>query len=367
MTKASVSEDNSDKKTTKASANKWFKQLMSIDGAADLTKDLYADENVLRSPSPSLNWIFGRPGGIIFGYSTILFGKPKGGKSLASYLFAGQLHQSDSEALVVRFDTELRAAQSSNAEMFGIDPGRFIAINSNQATGIFDVINGEIKEMLEAGAPIKLIIIDSLQGIAGPKETSADSTSNHIIGDNAMTLQRGLKAILPIIRKYNIALILTAHVRDNLDAGMYGPKLKMGGGWYMKHFGETYVEVTRDNSKESKVDMLGQQLVDENVKDFKDNKEITGHKIYVKMTENSLGVAGRSGEFTIDYTKGLINTHEEVFVLGCNTGIIEKPNNRTYTFEGKTFTSKGDCLKAIRDDKELYKSILAKVKARDAI
>jgi len=230
---------------------------------------------------------------------------------------------------------------------------------------IFDRINGDIKTMLEDGAPIKMIIIDSLQGISGPKETAAESTSNHIIGDNAMTLQRGLKAILPIIRKYNIGLLLTAHVRDNLDAGMYGPKLKMGGGWYMKHFAETYIEVSRDNSKEGKQDLLGNELSDSSIKDFKDNKEITGHKIYVKMTENSLGVAGRTGEFTIDYDKGLINTHEEVFQLALILNLVERPNNRTYIYEGLNYTSKAEFANAIKNDKKLFASLLKKIEDSD--
>jgi RecA/RadA recombinase len=219
--------------------------------------------------------------------------------------------------------------------------------------------------MIEAGCPIKLIIIDSLSGIAGPKEVNAESTSDHIIGDNAMTLQRGLKAILPLVRTNNIGLILTAHVRANLDAGMYGPKIKMGGGWYMKHFAEMYIEVNRDNSKDGKADLLGKTLTDDSVKDFKDNKEITGHKIYVKMTENSLGVAGRSGEFTIDYEKGLINTHEEVFQLGANTGVIDRPNNRSYIFNEIKYNSKEECLTAIRDNKELSDKIVSAVHARD--
>jgi RecA/RadA recombinase len=344
--------------------NKWMKQLQSIDGAVSSSYDAFTPENVIASPSPSLNWVCGKPGGLPKGFSMIAWGLPKTGKSLISYLFAGNLHQTDPDAIVVRFDTEMRSKAQMNGN-WGIDYDRFIAIDANTGSGIFDVINGEIKDMLEQGAPIKMIIIDSLQGISGPKETNAESTSDHIIGDNAMTLQRGLKAILPIIRKYNIGLILTAHVRANMDAGMYGPKIKMSGGWYMKHFAEMYLEVSRDNSKDGKVDLLGKSLTDDTVKDFKDNKEITGHKIYVKMSENSLGVAGRSGEFTIDYIKGLVNTHEEVFQLGINTGVVQRPNNRTYVFEDKQFTSKEAFLTAIRDDSTLSKNIINKVHDRD--
>jgi hypothetical protein len=154
-------------------------------------------------------------------------------------------------------------------------------------------------------------------------------------------------------------------MRANLDAGLYGPKEKAALTFAEKHFAEMFVKVTRDNAKEGKADILGNALVDDSVKDFKDNKEITGHKIYVKMEENSLGVAGRTGEFTISYEEGLINTHEEVFLLGINTGVVERPNNRTYVFDGKSYSSKADFVNAIKDDRSLYDSILQKVISRD--
>lgn len=346
------------------SANKWMKQLRQAEGAVDPQYDALAPENVIKSPSPSLNWICGKTGGIPKGFSSVFYGPAKSGKSLASYLFAGQLHSVDPEAIVIRFDTEMRSTAQMKGN-WGIDYDRFMAIDTNKPSQIFDYITKEINDMCEQGAPIRMIIIDSLTAIQGLREQNADSIENVQMADRAAMITKGLKQILPVIRKHKIALICTSHMRANLDAGLYGPKEKAALTFAEKHFFEMFVKVTRDNAKEGKSDLLGNALVDETVKDFKDNKEITGHKIYVKMEENSLGVAGRTGEFTISYEEGLINTHEEVFLLGINTGVVERPNNRTYVFDGKNYSSKADFANAIKNDKSLYDAILEKVRERD--
>jgi RecA/RadA recombinase len=338
------------------SKNKWMKQLQSLDGAVNADQDL----QVLKSPSPSLNWIFGKNGGIPLGSSAVFYGPQKSGKSLASYLYAGYIHRTDPEAMVVRFDTEMRSMFQMRGN-WGIDYNRFMAFDTNNPIEIFDQISGPINAMVQEGMPLKLIIIDSLTALAGLREQDADSIAKAQMGDRAAAVTKGLKQILPIIRRNKIALIATSHLRANFDAGLYGPKEKAALSWSEKHFFEHFIEVKKDGSSEGKSDILGNKLENDAVKDFRGNKEITGHKIYVKMAENSLGVAGRSGEFTIDYTKGLINVHEEVFCLAVNNNLVERPNNRTYIFDGASFSSKADFVNAIKDNEELQAKLLQKI------
>jgi RecA/RadA recombinase len=338
------------------SKNKWMKELTKLDGAVDPEKEL----KVLKSPSPSLNWIFGKNGGILEGSTCLFYGPQKSGKSLASYLFTGELHKNDPDAIAIRFDTEMRSMFQMKGN-WGIDYDRFQCVDSNDPIEVFDQINGQIKTMVQDGMPLKLLIIDSLTALSGLREKDAESIGNMQMGDRALAVQKGLKAILPFIRRNKITLICTAHMRANFDAGMYGPKEKAALAWFEKHFAENFVEVKRDGSKEGKADVLGNVLENDAIKDLRGNKEITGHKIYVKMAENSLGVAGRSGEFTIDYSKGLINVHEEVFSLAIGTGAVERPNNRTYVFEGQNFSSKAEFVTALKDNEELQKRLMQKV------
>ena len=339
-------------------ANKWMEKLQKMDGAIDKQYNPFAKENVLRSPSPSLNWIFGKGSGIPFGYSAIFYGPPKAGKSLASYLMASQLHKDDPEAIVIRFDTEMRA-EAQVDDMWGIDDERFVAFNVNDPQEIYDRIANEFKPMIEAGAPIKMIIIDSLNGMKGVKRMGKDSVADHLMGDDALTHGIGLKNILPVVRKHKIALLCTSHIRANFDAGMYGPKEKMAGGFAQKHFFEYFIEVKRDGSSKTKIEDR------DGGNDFRGKKEMTGHRIFVKMAESSIGVAGRSGAFTLDYKKGLINVGEEIATLAKKYELVEMPNNRTYIVGENKYTSKADFNQALEENKELAEQLLEQIYAKD--
>ena len=340
-------------------ANKWMKELMKMDGAVDREFDPYTPENVIQTISPSLNYIFPKSMGLPMSEFMLLWGQPKAGKSIVSDGFVAGLHAKNPEFMAMKFDTELRE-MGHKEKFWNIDEERYPAFNVNQPDEIFDRLKKDVFPMVENGMPLKMVIIDSLQGIQGVKAANADSVTDHQMGDHAMTIQKGLMAIMPFLRRNNIALISTAHVRGNLDAGAYGPKEKMAGGWHQKHSYEYFVKVSRDNSADGKKDALGNAL-ENDVKDFKDKNERTGHKIYIEMTENSRGVAGRSGQITFDYNKGIINIEEEVMKLGIMKGIVERPNNRTYIVEGKSYTSKEDFLTAIKENDNGLRDRMLKV------
>jgi len=344
--------------------NKWMKQLNKLDGAVDREYDPYLPEHTMQTISPSLNWIFSKSAGLSFMEFMLLWGPPKAGKSVVSDAFVSALHAKDPDAIAMKFDTEMRE-MGHKEKFWNIDENRYSVYNVNEPQFIFDRLVKDIFPMVEAGMPLKLVIIDSLQGIQGVKAANADSVTNHQMGDHAMTIQKGLMAIMPFLRRNKISLIATAHIRGNLDAGMYGPKEKMAGGFHQKHSFEYFVKVTRDNSAEGKADALGNKLENE-AKDFKGKNERTGHKIYVEMTESSRGVAGRSGQFTFDYNKGIVNIEDEIFELAKNLNLVERPNNRTYALNGVSFSSKEEFIVSIREDEavrnQLLKQIYSKAK-----
>ena len=346
--------------------NKWMKQLNKMEGAVDREYDPYLPENVLQTVSPSLNYIFPKSMGLPLMEFMLLWGQPKAGKSIVSDGFVSGLHQkinSDTKTndlMALKFDTEMRE-MGHKEKFWNIDESRYPVFNTNEPGEIFDRLKKDIFPMVEQGMPLKLLIIDSLQGIQGVKAGNADSVTDHQMGDHAMTIQKGLMAIAPFLRRHKIAMIATAHVRGNLDAGAYGPKEKMAGGWHQKHSFEYFVKVSRDNSAEGKKDALGNNLEIADQKDFKGKAEKTGHKIYVEMTENSRGRAGRSGQFTFDYERGIVNIEEEIFELGKTLKLIDRPNNRTYVYGGTNYNSKEEMLTAIKDDKDLRDQLVTQI------
>ena len=350
------------------SKNKWMDKLQKLAGAVEDGYDPF--DHVLRSSSPSFNFIFGNSWGLPFGFTTILWGPAKSGKSLCSYALAAQLQKDDPEALIVRFDTEMRSQiqlTPQTAEKWGIDLNRFVRVNANKPSDIFDQIENEIKALIQDGAPVRMIIIDSISGIRGRRELNADTIDTMQIGDHAMTLQEGLKRILETIRTHNIALVLCAHSRAEMDAAEVrrGITKKMAAANAAQHFAEYFVYVERNNSKEGRQDLMGQEFVDESLSDLMDKGESTGHKIRVKMNDSSLGPKGRVGEFTFSYQKGIINQHEEVFRLGVNRGLITKPNNMTYEYKGVKWVGKATALAALKNSVDMQEAIVSELIDRD--
>lgn len=348
------------------SGNKWTKQLKSYDDAVKYDYDSFAPENCLYTPSPYFNWIFAnKSNGIPTHSSVLLYSEPKAGKSLSIYAMVAEMHKRDPEGIAIYFNTEMRGQLQFGA-MPGIDLDRCIIYDTNQPSEIFDRINKDIRALVEDGMPLRIIAIDSLNGIEGIKRSNADSVTSHLMGDHALTIKTGLGMIIPFCKRNGILLIGTAQMTANLDAGSYGPKEKISASWFTRHAFEYYVSLKRAGAADDKIDIEGKTFEDEDIKDARGNKLLNGHKIYAKMEQNSIGQAGRSGVFTIDYNEGIINKHEEIFWLGKNTGIITTPNNRTYEFGGQKWNGKKECAFAIRDNPELANAILEAVKKLDA-
>lgn len=353
-----------------ADTAKLFGKLRKLDGAVDRTYNPFS--NVLRTNSPSINIALANPGyGLPQGYSMILWGPPKSGKSIMCNTFIGECHKADPEAYTVTFNTELRGElqQSDDAsQMFGIDPDRHVTFDVNEPELIFDRIEKELWPAVDQGLKLKIIVVDSVTNIVGRKLANAESVNQHLIGDLAATIQDGLKRIQAGCRRRRISLLLTTHARAELDMSEQkrGKTEKMAGSFALKHFAEYFCHVHRVAGKAGGTSLLDEALVNPELQDFLDNGTKTGHRIRFKVDGNSMGPDGRVAEFTLDYQRGIINQYEEIYVLGLNYGVIEKPNQSWYQFEEQKWHGSKNCLVAIRDNPELQTKILNKIYEKDA-
>lgn len=350
-------------------AKNWMLQLDKMDGAVKKGYDRFA--NVIETPSPSVNFSFGKGFGLPRGYSAVWYGPPKGGKTLLTNATIGKLHRDDPEAYVIKFDTELRdegQLTEDGAAQWGIDLDRYKCYLTNNPMEIFDRIATEIHALCDDGMPLALIVIDSLTGIQGRRSLNAESIETQMIGDEALTIQTGLKRILQTQRKHNIAVIMTAHVRAEMDQleQKRGNKFRMAASFGTQHHAEYFLFIEQNRNAAARVDLEGKSFESEVAAGVADNKnEVTGHKIRTVMKASSMGPAGRVGEFTINYKTGIINVHEEVFQLGVNRGIIQRPNNRMYVFAGREYDGKASMLHALRDYPELASQVIKELKTAD--
>lgn len=354
-------------------SNKWLKQLRAYDDAVDYEYDSFAPENCLYTPSPYFNWISAnKSNGFPKNSSILLLSEQKAGKSLLLYSMVLDMQRRDKalklppdqrrHALI--YNTELRGALQHDV-FPEIDKDYMTIYDTKDPVEIFDRTDKDIKAMVQDGMPLGLIGLDSLTNVQGVKRKDADSVEDHLRGDHALTIQIGLDKMVPFCKQNKIMLIGTSQLRAKQDSTPGGPKEQMAESWLVKHTFEYFISLKRAGAAEDKADLEGKTF-EEDIKDARDNKLLTGHKIYAKCEGNSIGPQGRSGVFTMDYDRGIINQHEEVFFLGKNTGVIRMEGNRNYFFGDKKWTSKNDCANAIKNDPELYKVILEEVRKLDA-
>lgn len=321
-------------KTDKPTTNKWMSMMLKDE------KNLKASEVLAKVripfPSPSLNWAFS--GGLTPGYSTVLYGPEGSGKSLISMIAVGSLMQRDPEAIAVLISTEMRAPNPERLRALGVDPERLLIREVNTLHDVFDWIasaddkftNSDgskgspgLKFMLDQGAPIRALVIDSIKGIQGPKEQAAESVEKDFIGDISKFLNPALRSMLPVIRKYNILTIMVQQVNMNMnpdEVKYQNKKWIVPSGQALKHFAETMALVERVESKDSK-------LFDDSIKSIRELPVQAGHTIRVRCDKANLDSPFREAEFQIHYQKGVVNTALEIAKLAANLNVISHPTN----------------------------------------
>jgi hypothetical protein len=237
----------------------------------------------------------------------------------------------------------------------------------NKPALVFDRIRDEIGPMVQDGAPIKLIIIDSITGVMGRREVESDGVMQHNIGDVAQTTKVGLKQIVEIQKTNNIALLLTAHASVEMDPWEQkrGNKTKMAAAFGVQHHCEYFINVERNKTKSGRTDELENEMIDETRKDLTGAGQETGHKVRVWMQDSTVGQAGRVGEFTVSQEHGFVNTHEEVFRLGVGQNIITR-NAMTYCVGKDRFVGKAACLEALKTNPSLQEYVIKALLEADA-
>lgn len=297
-------------------SNKWVEKLTKEFGkaAVDMAKP---SDHVVKMPSPSLNWVVGN-GGITRGKAVCFFGPESGGKSLLAQLMIIQLQTDFPDGICVWFDAEY----SFNPEWFqklGGDLNRLVVRQTNDPVKIFDWIAGEMNELIQDGCPIVGIAVDSVKSIRYPRDIKDVSTKLVQGGSGAAYLGSAFKMILPVIRDNSITTALVQQVYEEMDQykKMNNPYI-VPDGRALKHFCDYMLEVSRVDTKDGRVEVG---------KNIHGGAQQVGHKVRVKGKKNRVGAPFRCGEFTLNYSQGIVNIGEEVYELAKTLGVVYHPIN----------------------------------------
>lgn len=294
------------------------------DWASKLTKDFGvcaadfndAKANVLKSPSPSLNWSVGNCG-FVEGKNILFFGPESGGKSLLGQLLEIAIQQKYHDGINILIDTEYSFMKEWFIKLGG-DPSRLVVRQTNDPIKIFDWIRKDLSEEIKKGCPVKSIRIDSVKMICFPKDMKETSTNVVMGGTGASYLSSALKTITPTLKDNNITLLLIQQVYEELDQykKMRSPYI-IPDGRFLRHYCDYLIQVEKLDTSAGSIDGAN--------KTISGSTEQIGHKVRTKVRKNRCGPPNRVAEFSLQYSKGVVSTNEEVYNLGKCLGLFIHP------------------------------------------
>ncbi len=298
------------------SKNKWMSKLTADFGkvASTLIKE---QPKAIPTWSPSLNWALVK-GGFMPGKVSVLYGPESCGKSMLAMMAIIELQRRDPEAIAVWFDAEFSFAADFFVALGG-DADRIVVRRSNDPLKIFDYIGGELLEMIQDGAPIKAMVIDSIRSIRFPKDIKKQSTDMIMGGTGANYLPSAFKMIIPVIAEHEIMTLFIQQVSIQIDPmkALRNPYV-LPDGQALKHIADVMLEIVKLDTKAGVVE-VGETIAG-------GNQQI-GHKVRIKVKKNRMGAPARVAQFTFGYGQGIMNTGDEIFDLAKSLGVVYHPIN----------------------------------------
>lgn len=296
-------------------------------------------------------------GGIPMGRITQLAGQESSGKTMLALSCIREYLNQNPENTALFIDAEY-TYDPAWAKKQGVDVDRVMVIKTNDAKAIFEGLVGKVKvnsvtkkvtksmrgildHIIDGSDPkfknLGLIVLDSIAVLNTPLEISAD------IGKANMApiprfLSTELKKLTPVIAQANVAFIGINQVRVNLGQ-MFGDPSTSPGGKALKHACSLMINMAPVFSSDSVI------------KNSEGDK--IGHTVRAKIQKNKVGAPFKQAEYKVEYEKGIVNQHEEIFDLSIKYNLIQRPNNQSYIVDGEKIRGREAALKAFCENESL--------------
>lgn len=285
--------------------------------------------------------IFGIPRGHIVQYA----GFQSSGKTLMALSTIAQYQKTNPEGWCFYIDAEY-TFDAGWAKMLGVDTDRLIVYKENNGTKIFERLVGQSSktpgkksklglldmEIENGSTGLGIIVLDSVAAVQPPVEEAAQ-TGGQSMAAMARFLPPELRRLTPLLAATNVAFIAINQLREKPGV-MYGDPTTSPGGNALKFACSQMINLAKINSAESKIER---------------NDEQVGHMVRCRVDKNKTSSPFKVAEVAIEYLKGIVHQGVELRDLGCKFGVIKRPNNRTYEYDGQTFNGK-DAMSEYLDD-----------------
>ena len=271
-------------------------------------------------------------GGIPKGRIIEVYGPESSGKTTLALHMIAEAQKLGGEAAFI--DAE-HALDPVYAKHLGVDIDNLIV--SQPDTGEQAL---EIAEALVRSGAIDIIVVDSVAALVPKAEIDGDMGDAHV-GLQARLMSQALRKLAGVINKSNSVIVFINQLREKVGI-MFGNPETTPGGRALKFYASVRMDIRK-------------------IENIKQDGEVTGNRVRVKVVKNKVAPPFREAEFDIVYGKG-ISKSGNILDLGINLGLVEKSGS-WFGYNGTRIgQGRENAKKYLEDNPEIMKEIEEKIR-----
>ncbi|MGN1302096.1 MAG: recombinase RecA [Clostridia bacterium] len=275
-------------------------------------------------------------GGVPRGRIIEIFGPESSGKTTLALHIIAEAQKMNGEAAFI--DAE-HALDPVYAKKLGVDIDNLIV--SQPDTGEQAL---EITESLIRSGALDVIVVDSVAALVPKAEIDGDMGDSHM-GLQARLMSQALRKLAGAINKTKTVLIFINQLREKIGV-MFGNPETTTGGRALKFYASVRLDIRK-------------------IENIKQDGEVKGNRVRVKVIKNKVAPPFREAEFDIVYGEG-ISKAGNILDMAVNMDIIEKSGS-WFSYNGERIgQGRENVKKYLQDNPDILEDVEKKVRANFA-
>ena len=271
-------------------------------------------------------------GGVPRGRIIEIFGPESSGKTTLALHVVAEAQKMGGEAAFI--DAE-HALDPVYAKKLGVDIDNLIV--SQPDTGEQAL---EITESLVRSGALDVVVVDSVAALVPKAEIDGDMGDSHM-GLQARLMSQALRKLAGAINKSKTVIIFINQLREKIGI-MFGNPETTTGGRALKFYASVRLDIRK-------------------IENIKQDGEVKGNRVRVKVIKNKVAPPFREAEFDIVYGEG-ISKAGNILDMAVNLDIIEKSGS-WFSYNGERIGQGRENVKNyLKDNPDILEEVETKVR-----